>query len=636
MKINKLTASFGKLENESLSFHDGLNIISAPNESGKTTWCAFIRAMLYGVDSSRRARADSLPDKLRYAPWSGAPMEGSMELTAGGSDITVTRTTNAKNAPMREFSAVYTGSGLPVEGLNSVNAGEKLTGITKEFFIRSAFIPQGSLAVTDDPELERRIAAIVSSGEEDSSYTEADDRLSLWQRRRRFNQHGYIPRLEGEMDGAKQKLSEMSAALQETERLENELEKSRERCRELEAAVTESRKRQRKSALEKLSSGRAELKKCSEEHNASLSALAEKKETLRKNRFGVLRPDQAEAAVSGDIEELERLGQSCKKKASPIPAIILFIFGAVCAAFSFILRQIYLMIPAAVSCTAAVVFSIRCSKLRHKVRDAENARDAILEKYNVHSAEEIDTALREHGELYGAALSALQKEQNCRLAWENARDRLGQLEESAMSDLDFSGGSSEAAILGRRLNSERQAAGQISARISELRGKIAATGDPLVISSALKSMEEEYDELAEEYDAIGLARDVLKEADTEIQSRFSPRLGRLAAQYMSLVTGGRYSELLLNRDFSGKLRRTDEAVARDSRYLSAGTLDLMYLALRLAVCELALPAGESCPLIIDDALVNLDETRCAQAIELLKEIAKKRQVILFTCRESKI
>jgi uncharacterized protein YhaN len=38
-------------------------------------------------------------------------------------------------------------------------------------------------------------------------------------------------------------------------------------------------------------------------------------------------------------------------------------------------------------------------------------------------------------------------------------------------------------------------------------------------------------------------------------------------------------------------------------------------------------------LIIDDALVNLDETRLDQAMHLLREIAKKRQVILFTCRK---
>ena len=111
MKIRKMRATFGKLQNETLSFHDGLNVIFAPNESGKSTWCAFISAMLYGIDSSERARSGYLPDKQRYSPWSGAPMEGTMDLTADRSDITITRRTASKNAPMREFSATYTGTG---------------------------------------------------------------------------------------------------------------------------------------------------------------------------------------------------------------------------------------------------------------------------------------------------------------------------------------------------------------------------------------------------------------------------------------------------------------------------------------------------------------------------------------------
>ena len=164
MKIRKLRASFGKLENETLKLHDGLNVIYAPNESGKSTWCAFIRAMLYGVDSSERARSGYLPDKLRYAPWSGAPMEGSMELESGGSDITISRRTRSKTAPMRDFSAVYTGTAVPVDGLDGQNAGEKLTGVSREVFTRSAFIEQGTVAVSGNPELGKRISAIVSTG----------------------------------------------------------------------------------------------------------------------------------------------------------------------------------------------------------------------------------------------------------------------------------------------------------------------------------------------------------------------------------------------------------------------------------------------------------------------------------------
>ena len=103
---------------------------------------------------------------------------------------------------------------------------------------------------------------------------------------------------------------------------------------------------------------------------------------------------------------------------------------------------------------------------------------------------------------------------------------------------------------------------------------------------------------------------------------------------MSAVTGGRYSDVLINRDFTAKARTKDDVVAHEAEYLSAGTLDIMYLAVRLAVCELALPEGETCPLIIDDALVNLDETRLEQAMALLREIAKERQIILFSCRRT--
>ena len=135
------------------------------------------------------------------------------------------------------------------------------------------------------------------------------------------------------------------------------------------------------------------------------------------------------------------------------------------------------------------------------------------------------------------------------------------------------------------------------------------------------------DQIQKEYEEIDLARTVLKEADEEIQREFAPELGSLASEYMAFVTNGRYEGVLLNRDFSAMAKTTDDTVAREAEYLSAGTSDLLYLAVRLAFCELAFPDTESCPLILDDALVNMDDQRYEQAIRLLGEIAKERQVI---------
>lgn len=634
MKINKLTASFGKLENETLSLHDGLNVIYAPNESGKSTWCAFIMAMLYGVDSSERARAGYLPDKLRYAPWSGAPMEGSMELTTDRRDITITRRTRTKSAPMRDFTAVYTGSSVPVKELNGSNAGEMLTGVSKDVFRRSAFIAQGTVAVSGSPELEKRINAIVSTGEESGSFSEADERLRAWQRKRRYNRKGMLPELEAKMDDTQRRLDDMGGSIGDVESLEKQLDETKARCTLLEQEVTDARRRQRREALDRLNAGRAELQRSSEEHDAAMTLLSQRREELGASPFGSREPGELEAEVQTDLDELDELRGAAAKKPKPLWGVLLMVLAVAAAALYTSLDVLAFMIAAAVFCVGAIVMLLRYGKDRSVAAAALERQTALLRKYQARSTGEIKAALEDYKQLWESARDAEQQELHTRRAYENARNMQSGLEESALGELDFASGDSEAARLGRELTAARGEAERLSQQIAGINGRLAAMGDPLVLSSSLSCMKEEYELICDEYDAINLAIDTLREADAEIQSRFSPELGRVAAGYMSAVTGGRYSDVLINRDFTAKARTKDDVVAHDAEYLSAGTLDIMYLAVRLAVCELALPEGETCPLIIDDALVNLDETRLEQAMALLREIAKERQIILFSCRRT--
>ena len=67
-------------------------------------------------------------------------------------------------------------------------------------------------------------------------------------------------------------------------------------------------------------------------------------------------------------------------------------------------------------------------------------------------------------------------------------------------------------------------------------------------------------------------------------------------------------------------------------YAALGTLDQLYLAVRLAICESALPADDPPPIVLDDALVRFDDERCRAALELLLEESKSRQILLFTCQ----
>ena len=633
MKINKLTASFGKFNNESISFHSGLNIIEAPNESGKSTWCAFILAMLYGIDSSERTKTGTLPAKQRYAPWSGAPMEGTAELTADNCDITIIRSTRLKNAPMREFSAVYTGTSIPVEGLDASNAGQLLTGVSRDVFARSAFIGQGAAAVTGSPELEKRIQSIFSTGEEEVSFTEANDRLSAWQRKRSYRQQGFLPDVDGKINDLKESIERADTTAAEIRAAEEQLDECEEKCSELESVVIRARKERRKQMFRDIDAARAEARLLAEEQNAALEELNDRRNDLRESLFGRRSAASVEAEAEKDLSRLEELSTEKKPSLLWLPALLCFLLALAGAVlYQQVFDHIAVIIAAAFFCLLAVVFLGIYIRQHSGIQEAQEEVQTILRKYKADSAEDIVLKLDDHHARCVAARKAEEKEKKASAAADEAYERLTSLEARASEDTDSASGTTAEADFVRELAGMRKQAVALSSKISTDKGKLAVTGDPVVMRSELARLEKERLELQEELEAIGFAKTVLKEADDEIQSRFSPELGRIAAEYMSFVTGGRYEGVLLNRDFSAMTKTTDDAVARKSEYLSAGTIDLLYLAVRLAVCELALPEGETCPLIIDDALVNMDDTRYEQAIKLLGEIAKERQVILFTCR----
>ena len=75
MILLQLRANFGKLHG-TLTLHEGLNELCLPNEAGKSTWSAFLLAMLYGIDTRERATRENqnLPAKERYRPWDGSSM----------------------------------------------------------------------------------------------------------------------------------------------------------------------------------------------------------------------------------------------------------------------------------------------------------------------------------------------------------------------------------------------------------------------------------------------------------------------------------------------------------------------------------------------------------------------------------
>ena len=631
MIIRHMQGTFGTLDGEQLRLDTGLNIIYAPNESGKSTWCAFLRAMLYGIDTSQRARAGFVPDKQKYAPWSGKPMAGELELEQDGKCITIRRWTEAKSAPMRGFSAVYTGTDIPVPGLTAPDAGEQLTGVSAEVFQRSAFIGQGGLVVTGTPELERRISAIVTSGEEASSYTEADAQLRAWLRRRRSGQHGALPELEQRIADTETQLHCLERNAQEQAACAAELRETEAELQTVTDQMNAARQRQRRAALSSMGEEKTNLRTLEQALEQARRDAAAKRTALEQTHFGVQTPDEAGETAERDAQRAQALSDTAAHGGKPYFWIAALVLAALCAVLGYLVAQ-PLYYAAIALAAAALVLLIAAANGRQRAQQASAALGKLLRSYGAQDADGIYYQAEVHRAAYRACAAAMETERRAAAALEDAREHQCETHERLQS-LDFESGTGEAAALYQRRSALESVRTRLRTQQAQLTGAALAVGDPMALKCEHAQLLEQRDALERQYAALALAIETLGRADAELQSRFSPQLAQKAADYMDYLTGGRYDELVLARDLSAKARSADDPTPRDTAYLSAGTADLLYLSVRLALCELTCPTDDPCPLVLDDTLVNFDDARARRAMALFREIAQHRQVILFTCHE---
>ena len=729
-----MTATFGQLQGRTLELQEGLNILQSPNESGKSTWCAFLASMLYGINSRERDRAGFIADKNRYTPWSGAAMSGRLDCGTDLGELTLTRTTRRQTSPMGEFSAVYAGTGDAVPDLTGRTCGETLLGVSREVFERSAFIRQSGLAVTQDAGLERRIAALISAGEEDTSYTEAADALKKQLNRRRHNKTGLLPALEAELAETERQLSEIGE-------LEGQLSQARAQAEELaarEASLTEelaahdrweaAQRRQalsgaetaareaaeRASALRRraeeerlpendtiarlrgaivnLQTVRRSVEKARAERDEAMKALLKAEANLGESPFAGQTPDSARKEAQQAAPSDKVPGAVAAREL----AIFFLFLAAAGGVFALLyartstldlplIRMVPWLLPGAVAAVVAgagtyisrlyrthTLEAMRHTALtkrfgtadpdaiagmadtycklyeaREAAQEAVNAKTAAADTlYSSLSSNEqgillevrrfapaafdiptADSLLRQCAVRRRELAEAETAARDARLRWEVQSQQLPQAEEA---ELPAPPARNREAVTAE-LEGTREALAAAKSAADRLTGRLHAVGDPAVLASVREEQLAQKEQLEGEYAALQLALEALDTANTTLQNRFSPELGRRAAEIFSGLTGGRYGGVVLDRSFRLSAEPAGEGVYREAELLSAGALDQLYLAVRLAICDLVLPPEKTVPIVLDDALANFDDSRCAAALRYLKEAARGRQILLFTC-----
>ncbi len=725
MLIRRMTATFGRLREQTLELQDGLNILQAPNETGKSTWCAFLLSMLYGVNTKERDRAGVLADKNRYAPWDGAPMSGRLDCRAGKDALTLFRTTRRQTAPMGDFQALYTGTADPVPGLTGANCGETLLGVSREVYARSAFIRQGGVAVTQDPGLERRIAALVTSGEEDTSYTEAVEALKKQLNRRRHNKTGQLPALEAELqeteaqlasqaeltrqrenllarsaelEARESSLKEELAALdrweahrkrQDLQRVEDAALQAEEKAAALRRRLEEERVPENdvtvrlRGAIVNLNTVRKSAEKAQEAYDASKSALAQAEEKLSASPFAGQTAEEARqsaqtlpptslkawnwlmlvlaagllaAAGWGYYSGMDGTGPLQGVTYLPLAPLLLgaaalvlvFLnwrkvkkgrtsltvrYGTVAPAEIQALADAYIQLLSDRD-AAKQEASARSAAAQGLWQSVDVNADGILEEvrsfapaaYDIPSA---DAALRASALLRKELAEAEKAAHEARLRVEFQTGQAPQPEDPDAPPLLPPERNREAVT--EDLEAVRGGLSALRSSLDRIAGRLHAAGDPLALQAAAERLTDEIALLEGEYAAIELAMSTLAHANTQLQGRFSPALGKRAAEIFDGLTGGAYGGVILDKTLRVSAEPAGTGVPRDVGCLSAGAADQLYLAVRLAVCDLVLPSEHAVPIVLDDALASFDDARCAAALDFLRKEAETRQILLFTC-----
>ena len=170
---------------------------------------------------------------------------------------------------------------------------------------------------------------------------------------------------------------------------------------------------------------------------------------------------------------------------------------------------------------------------------------------------------------------------------------------------------------------------ELQNRLGQIQGRMSTMGSRAELQKQLERKEKRIARLEQTYDALTIAQDTLAAARAELQRRFAPRITKRAQKLLSDMTGGRYTNVTMSDDFSLRASAGTEETLREAIWRSDGTMDQLYLALRLAVAEELTPKA---PLVLDDVLVRFDDKRMEAAVEVLRDMARSRQILLFTCQ----
>lgn len=581
---------FGKFHDRTISFDDGINIIYGKNEAGKSTLHTFIRGMLFGIERGRgRAAKNDLYTK--YEPWENSgTYEGWLRLEKDGTIYRIERRFRKENKSLKIINET---KGLEEEATPAF-VSSLLDGLTETMYNNTISIGQLKSATEDGmvTELKNYIANMNTTGNISLNITKA---TAFLRNQKRSLEAGLIPEASREFTSLLAEIRNVEAEIAGPE-YENQLA-AYQNMRTQVKGLIDNTQTQKKDLDEKLANGKKVLSDNGFTDRASVDAMSSDAERL--------------------YSEYNTLNGECNKKSRKVLSGLTAVLGVAglgaAATLGYFNLTAYLPVCGAAA-TAAVIFFIISLFILQKDKEYHRLFD--------NTSSELGALLARH-----LGDSAVSED-----AMNAFRARMGEF--SKLCDMVAQSEAEIRKFLEDLSNLQTKQAG-CSEMIEkqqrtqwELEKKLEHLSNCKNKAKALKRTLAENDRIHDEIVAIDLAQETMTDLSSSIRDSFGLYLNKEASQYITGITGGIYDSMSIDENLNVFLNTKTKLVPLEN--VSSGTMDQVYLALRLAAAKLLQGSGSGFPLIFDDSFTQYDDERLKTALEWLAS-AYGGQIIIFTC-----
>lgn len=608
MKIKNLKINgFGKLENMEINLSDNINLIYGKNEAGKTSLLKFISGMFYGISKNKNKKEFS--DFERYKPWKAKEFSGKIKYKLdNNNEYEVFRDFAKKNPQIYNEKGEDISKNFNIDKTKGNEFFLEQTKIDESMFFSTTLIEQKNVVLESNEQalLTQKIANILTTGEENTSYKKTIDKLNK--------------KLVEEVGTERTVGRPLNIVLDKLEKInqEKDIEKGKENLKqELENKKNNIKNKIKEKEI-KLSLIK-EIKKIYESIN-----IENEKIKINKNlkEEEILKIDNLENKIK------ENSNKKNKNNLINIISIFILIFLNI---FLYFLKFNNIIKYTLIASIMILIFLIilKTNKNIKQKKEKNKKEKIILDEINLiekninNIQKNIEEINNEKFKKEETEKKLIQKKYN---------------EKIEAEELEY--------LLKINLIEINTILEQLEKEISTL--KLQSYTNDIDYNNAVKKEEEKAKKIEIESNlleekrelinlgiSINIAKEALDNAYKKMKEEITPKFTRNLSKIVEKISGNKYSKTKYI-DEEGLIVELENGEYVNANKLSIGTIDQLYLSLRLSAMQEV--TEEKMPIILDETFAYYDDERIENVLNYLKNNYQENQIIIFTCsnRERKI